>query len=357
MALSLAQRLRTEESRRQQAATIRAKAKQAREEIARILHCKESSNGKTPTLNLGQILATSDEALRGFATLDDTLISSIFRIRHHMEDYKNDPTKKRPYNILMLAPPGSGKSHFIQCLTGSLDLPAVIGNLSNPATTGVMSLVINEARNHKALDKIPVLFLDEIDSNPDQLPSFLPLLWDGEFSLIGQRLQLGKCIIICAISDEKLERYVKLRRGRRHELKGFKKLDDFLSRFDGGVFEIPPLGVNRRSDKLCIAMKLLRRRFEAIKGVQIGFIQFLVDTPFVHEVRSLEFFINSIPPALEKSLLKINELMDRKVQVLLEETDYTLSPFGQHILPDERASALARWKKVKQNTAYLMYKR
>jgi hypothetical protein len=38
---------------------------------------------------------------------------------------------------------------------------------------------LDEIRNLKVVDRLPILFLDEFDSNPANFPMLLPLMWDG----------------------------------------------------------------------------------------------------------------------------------------------------------------------------------
>ncbi len=209
MRFSLRERQSLERSRKTQEEGILAKAKEASSRIRQILDYPQSTDKEQWVDSRENILEISQGALPGFAVLDGALISSILRVYYNIEDYKNDPTRRRPYNVLMFARPGSGKSHLIKCIANHLKIPAVTGNLSNPHTIDTMSFVINEARNHKALDSLPILFLDEIDSNPSQMPLFLPLLWDGEFSAKGQCLNVGRCIIVCAISNPILTEYLK----------------------------------------------------------------------------------------------------------------------------------------------------
>jgi hypothetical protein len=104
-------------------------------------------------------LEAGELALPGFSTLDPDMMISIFKLLADLEHYIFDNTRKRPHNILLIAPPGSGKSHFIKCLASRLNVPSVVGNLSVPDPIPVLSFVVNEARNYKAQDKLPLIFL------------------------------------------------------------------------------------------------------------------------------------------------------------------------------------------------------
>src|SRR6266480_6404764 len=108
-------------------------------------------------------LKISDNLLPGFSTVNLEFASAIVKLLAGLVDYSDDQSRKRPYNILMLAPPGSGKSHFIRCIANKLELPTIIGNLSVREPAAVLGFVVDEARNYKAQDKIPLIFLDEVD--------------------------------------------------------------------------------------------------------------------------------------------------------------------------------------------------
>lgn len=268
-------------------------------------HLLYSESPETESYYLDEILKIADAALPGFLTLDADFQRKISDLTSELVGYLADVSQRRPYNILMIAPPGSGKSHFVKCLGKALkshrggtgvEVSVVTGNLSSPDPMNALHTAVNEARNHKAVDITPVLFLDEVDSHIDQLAFLLPLLWDGEILLSGQRLTLGRCIIICSISDSRLIRYI--RDPSKENESAFPKIVDFISRINGGYFEIDSINSDsRRHDKVCIAAELIRRKFPDIRvsGIQRSFLRFISSIQFRHEIRSLETFINFIP--------------------------------------------------------------
>lgn len=232
-------------------------------------------------LDLEHTLKTSESVLPGFATLDIVLASNIAYVLEDLKAYLQDDSRKRPHNLLMIAPPGSGKSHLVTCLSKALEIPLVIGNLSIPDSVGVLAYAANEVRNYKAQDAVPLLFLDEVDTD-NKYPVVLPLLWDGEMLISNQVVKLGRCIVICAISNPKVEDQDKSR--------------DFLSRFDAGILKVNTINSdNRRLDKVCLVTALIKRRFKNLHYISLGLLQFLSQIEVEHEVRSLEFLINLIP--------------------------------------------------------------
>jgi len=313
---------------------------------------------ETEQLNLPKyferdVLRISHYALPGFATLDPAFMASVAKLRSDLEAYIGDSTRRRPYNVLMIAPPGSGKSHFANRVASSLNTRVVTGNLSSTDVSDTLQVAIDEVRNYKAVDSIPVLFLDEVDSSHTNLPLLLPLLWDGEFVARGQRLRIGRCIILCALSNETLIRYV--RSGHDKDSlqlmqQGFAKVQDFLSRFDGGILEIPSINdASRQHDKVCIAMELIRRRFGDVWGVQVSFLQFVGHAAFLNEVRSLEFFINSIPEsAFRDHYLVVDELTNQTMQALLE--NYESGPLRYHLAMPQDNPPLKQWEQFVTTT-------
>jgi hypothetical protein len=244
-------------------------------------------------LDIGPIIEKSELALPEFATLELGLATVIRETIEDFRDYLDDNTRRRPHNLLMFAQPGTGKSHFVHCLGKYLQIPQVTGNLSSPDALSVLTYVINEARNFKAQDIVPLLFLDEVEKRYADL---LQVLWDGELFISGQIMKLGRCIIICAASDPKLKGYLEPKELEVAADLNSNKWPDFFSRFDAGVLRIDSINSEERTlDKLCIVAKLVKRRFPKVQYISLGLLQFLSQIKVKYEVRSLEFLINLIP--------------------------------------------------------------
>lgn len=321
------------------------------------------------------VLDKSGKALQGFVTLDISLVTAIDEVLQDFQDYINDKTRKRPHNLLMLAEPGGGKSHLVSCLARSLELPLVSGNLSAADSAGVLTHVANEARNFKAQDSVPLVFLDEVDSNPLHYSTLLPLLWDGELFVLGQSMKVGRCIVVCAARRSNVETHLTpsepvVSTKTAHSA----KVSDFLSRFDAGTLEIHSINSDERSlDKLVIAAKLLRQRFSDAKYVSLGLLQFFSHLPVRHEVRSLEFMVNLIPSDSVQALpsdagkecsIKPNEgfvslsqtwnspLRERFTRLLQGRSEFS-DLLGFHISVENRAMAEQIWHLYQNNIGLL----
>jgi hypothetical protein len=250
----------------------------------------------------------SDTHLRGYATLDELHIESIRNLISHIERYANDTSQKRPLVFLMLASPGAGKSHFIKRIAAQLrqlKVGAITYNMAGLRTGEDMIPALDNARNLKVEDRIPLLFLDEFDSSPAHVAMLLPLLWEGEIT-IGQRdLKLGKVIIVLAGSDPSLPGTMDDARSMRQEVfegRGkIPKMIDLLSRINGGVVTIPPFydasrKMDRRADKVCIAAELLRQRFgDGLREVPLCLLRFVALAEFRYGVRSIAHLVSMIP--------------------------------------------------------------
>ena len=209
----------------------------------------------------------------------------------------------------MLASPGAGKSHFIKCIAEKLrgqKVQAITSNMTALQTNEDLIPARDAARNMKVDDRIPLLFLDEFDSKPSNIPLVLPLLWDGELNLGQRDLKLGRSIIVLAGSDPLLPGIMDSARSMRADVgvpQGMKtrKIVDLLSRINGGVVEIPAFhdpthSIDREFDKACIAIQRLRSKFgEGLRSVPRGLLRFIADADFRYGARSISHLIELIP--------------------------------------------------------------
>jgi hypothetical protein len=247
--------------------------------------------------------------LNGYATLDEGHATDIVKMIGVMEQYIDDKSRKRPKNFLMLASPGAGKSHFIGCVADHLKsrrVTAVTFNMASMSSSEELGRALDEARNAKVDDRVPLLFLDEFDSADSNFALLLPLLWDGELS-VGQRtLKLGRGIVVLAGSDPSLPDALAHAKSFRSEIPlqqgRSPKLIDLFSRINGSVLAIPPFvdkarAIDRRADKVAIAVQLLRRRFgKELEQVSLSFFRLVANATFRYDVRSIAHLVDFIPP-------------------------------------------------------------
>lgn len=254
-------------------------------------------------------IAESESLLRGYATLDDPHRTEIADLMQNMGLYLRDSTRKRPFNALMLAAPGAGKSHFINKLAAAMKdqrVQAVNFNMATMQSTDDMAQPVDELRNLKVNDRFPLLFLDEFDSDPSRYPALLPLLWDGTLQVGHRDLRLGKAVIILAGSSPDLPKAMDLSAKMGLDVEAQPgssptgKLIDLLSRINGGVINIPDFDLrtgkrDRRVDKICVAIALLKDRFgSGLEQIPRALLRFIAHTTFRYGVRSIAHLVDVI---------------------------------------------------------------
>jgi len=333
--------------------------KQARQEI------EDSILKDLPELevNIEKPYNRSKLTLGEYVTLDWEHIADIIRLKKIIREYATDSTKKRPLNIIMLAEPGSGKSHFIKCIAQKMDsenISAVTYNMANIDSINDFIQPLESVRNLKVLDRLPILFLDEFESNTKYYSLLLPLLWDGELHIGHSDLKLGKVIIIMAGSGPKITDAMKTSKGMHKQINlDNPKLADLLSRINGGELEIPSLDLekndrNRKVDKICIAIALIQQRFgRRITAVPWALLRFVADNYFRYGVRSITHLIDLIPKIDDDSIdlkLKDLNLSLNSVESLKK------SSLIYHIISEDGPAEIIRnWEKIKESDVLVRF--
>jgi hypothetical protein len=334
----------------------RAEAYQlARATIDRILRAPKNSpvDGVNNTLFILSS-SLSVRALSGYATLDPAHIENIQAMISKIQRYVDDVSQKRPLNFLMLASPGAGKSHFIKCIAqqlGPLKVTAIAFNMTALQTNEDLIPALDAARNLKVEDRIPLLFLDEFDSKTSNISLLLPLLWDGELNLGQRDLKLGRVIIVLAGSDPTLPGVMEAARSMRNDVSlsdgSSPKIVDLLSRVNGGVIDIPAFydpthSIDRRADKACVTMQLLRLRFgQSLKTVPRALLRLVVDIEFRYGVRSIAHLVDLIP--YRKNVVRLR-VKDLKLPVQNART-LKHSSLAYHLLHEDQVHGIvALWK-------------
>ncbi len=124
-------------------------------------------------IDLVEPFAISSQLLGDYVTLDWPHYQAIRQTRNAISRYAEDRSRRRPLNIMMQAEPGSGKSHLVKCLAASITTHMAVAIDYNMASLqSIEDLVqpLDAVRNVKVQDKLPILFLDEFDSDPSRYP-------------------------------------------------------------------------------------------------------------------------------------------------------------------------------------------
>ena len=321
---------------------------EARDLVATIL----DEDDRRDYIDISRSLEHSREALGDYVTLDIPHISEIHHLKTSVRRYFRDSSLRRPLNLMLNADAGSGKSHFVESLARKM--PQLVDsyvtfNMANLETVHDLVPALDEARNRKAEDLLPLLFLDEFDSHLDRIPLLLPLLWDGELHLAGRRLKLGRAVIVLAASDPRVQEHAaKAWRADEKRDSEAGKLVDVFSRINAGIITIPDMDEvkkskdpvkhrDRRVDKICIAVALLLNRFPSVALIPRPLLAYIGLTKFRYAVRSIAHLVDSLEAIDPKS----DTLPLEAARFLQEPAALVESGMAYHLHPSEKSQALS----------------
>lgn len=318
--------------------------------------------GTEQEVNLVAEYNRSSQLLGSYVTLDWPHYLAIKRIRNEISQYAADRSRRRPLNIIMQAEPGSGKSHLVKNLAASIafhNAVAIDYNMASLQRVEDLLQPLDAVRNIKVQDRLPILFLDEFDSDAGRYPLLLPLLWDGELNVGHRNLKLGKLVVILAGSGTVIRTAMEAAKGMQGEVAAeHGKLIDLLSRINGGELEIPPMdlvedGRDRRVDKVCMTISLLQARFGTnLELVPLSLLRFASTTTFRYGVRSLAHLIDIIQPFAPDARER-NELSSNQLSFPLESAAaLRKSSLAYHVYSEDGAAAIVdHWKEVSADEA------
>lgn len=310
---------------------------------------------------VGAFLASS-RLLGDYVTLDWPHYQAIRKLRVEISKYAGDRSRRRPLNIMMHAEPGSGKSHLVKSLAASIssyNTVAIDYNMAGLQSIEDLLQPLNTVRNVKVQDKLPILFLDEFDSNPSRYPLLLPLMWDGELNIVHRNLKLGKLVIILAGSSNDINTAMAAAKGMQiTTAMADGKLIDLVSRINGGELDIPPLDLvtserDRRADKVCLTISLLKSRFGTeLELIPVSLLRFVANTKFRYGVRSLAHFIDLIQPFSSDTEDK-KQLLPAQLRFPLNSISALRdSSLAYHVFSEDGAAAIIdHWKEASSDKA------
>jgi ATPase family associated with various cellular activities (AAA) len=252
-------------------------------------------------------------AFANYVSRNKGFLAHVDDVRAQIVTYLSKASVKRPLNILLAAPPGSGKSFLIKELISStlIERPpkrdlVSLTELSIFEEAYIASLesvdelfkMFQRIQSINLEGKIPIVFFDEVDTpiaaTSPVYAKFLAPMWDGTFFLGKEKFFLGKCIFFFAGSTLSLEAESKavierLRmKGKQIAYERYydawksefdqhfeafaDKLPDFLDRIDS-VLRIPPicaelLGKDTAAEYDDLACMLIRKHFRAVRFIE-----------------------------------------------------------------------------------------
>ena len=351
------------------------KLKKSRDILNKKILCKEPIANNW--IDIKEHFSVSKEILIDYVTLDEQHITDIIYMSKLVAGYINDATLKRPFNIVLIAEPGSGKSHFMKSFVKSLsnakigkqEIDIVPFNMTNVDDKNSLLQPLELVRNLKASDKIPILFLDEFDSSPNNYSLLLPILWDGEYYTSRGQIKLGKMITVIAGSNKDIKDIFENMKKMKSEIyfdkelkKKFNgtKIVDLLSRINGMFLEIPSLDIknktrNRLVDKICITISILEKRFgEELTLIPSSLLRFIAFHKFRFGVRSISNIVNNI----SDGFLHINQLRSQaELLPLTDEHVFFRSTLSNHLITDKSVKDIIKWwNKVGNIFEYVRFK-
>jgi hypothetical protein len=172
-------------------------------------------------------------------TVDRREIESFRGIRRLVNEYCSQEKTKRPLNIAVFGPPGSGKSFGITQVAKALrpgEIEDITFNLSQFGSVDELFAAFHQVRDLNLAGKTPLVFWDEFDSVFDKqkfgwLRYFLAPMQDGKFMEHQLLHPIGKAIFVFAGGIcHSIENFVS-----ESETYRDAKAPDFISRLRGYV--------------------------------------------------------------------------------------------------------------------------
>lgn len=149
----------------------------------------------------------------------DAIASYLLTCKQSMESPTLGQYAVRPLSILLLGPPGTGKTTFVDTIGKYLDdvfkpdeeadpiFRPHKGNIAEFEHLEALGQILIGLRNRKIDANFPpILFLDEADADPKTFLRLLTVLWDGKFFWGEHRRDLGAMIIFLAVSSMRCKR-------------------------------------------------------------------------------------------------------------------------------------------------------
>jgi hypothetical protein len=290
---------------------------------------------------------TIKPAFANYVSRNTGFLAHVGDVRDQIVTYLNKGKVKRPLNILLAAPPGSGKSFLIKELVSSTLIktpakaePSSLTELSIFEEVYIASLenvdelfkIFQRIQSINLEGKIPVIFFDEIDTpiaGVHVYAKFLAPMWDGTFFLGKEKFFLGKCILFFAGSTLSLEKrsteviellgakskpiayddyYEAWKKQFDEDFRAFDhKLPDFLDRIDS-ILRIPPvceelLGNETDDEYDDLACMLIRKHFRSVRLIEkeaLSIISRSLRT--ANSVRTAEKIVFSSMPKIEDGI-------------------------------------------------------
>jgi hypothetical protein len=262
-------------------------------------------------------------ALKGYISVGGPKRSEINRLLSKIHEFVSEKTNKYPFNALLLASPGWGKSFLAKSIANHFEMQFLSFSISQMATTRDLIDcfdIICSVQN--STDKKTLIFLDEINCEIEgnhAMGLLLSPIWDGSFIRDGKRYMLKPSVWIFAST------------GMIKEFSGKNKGSDFISRLNGPIIELDSLVTKNgralrvpiqefkqklienpeivpeddnnfniindmkgqfRTEQVYLGVSLLNSIWGPISKIQLSVLELFQNILLINGFRSMEFFIS-----------------------------------------------------------------
>jgi hypothetical protein len=294
------------------------------------------------------VLADAKGFLGDFASTDPSLRRKIRDFVDRISQYTKAKGKARPLNCLVTAKPGSGKSFFAGQVAEATGCQIIEVNCSQ--MTSAEDLLESIAQLNDVKDKIPLLFLDEVDTEEKFYPFLLAPLWDASALVKGKTKTWSKRFISILVASDKnfLEN---LRKNQDNKGNPIKKSADLLSRLNGPRLTLsePDLSEKKKNERqqiltsrVYLAADTLLRYHDTARIIECGILD-LVYCATEFNPRSLEHFIASIPTPTD-GIVSLKNISEERLKEFAESLGYTFADGMNFEVPKGQANLSYRYK-------------
>jgi len=276
--------------------------------------------GKRKKINLPELCNTKIIDLKAHSVIGryicnySDLAIELISVEKAINNYKNRKDIKRPLNVFISAPPGSGKSYlarqyYERFKTKWHDIDYTDYNLSSYEKIGALSKIMRYIKNKNTKHIIPIVFIDEIDTAIQGNYIFshlLSLMADGKYDNGVNKYEHMKAILFFAggslfdsksgrdglyqnikriipIINKSFQKKIEYSDWRDSQIDYLKdvlgsvpKFSDFLDRFDIFIV-IPPLELNfdnysLKDELRDLSAALILKHFKDIEHVEKAYL-------------------------------------------------------------------------------------
>lgn len=186
--------------------------------------------GSIPSLTVGKLTTVDRHEIEGFRS-----------VRRLIAAYLQHPSPERPLSILVLGPPGAGKSFGLKQIAKELKVETITANMTELGEKGLPG-VFHDIRSRVLEGKQTLCFFDEFDARERRLiASFLAPMQDGAFREGAVVHPIGRAIFVfigstaTTFASFEADALKELDTGESGKDRPRLKLNDFVSRLSGYV--------------------------------------------------------------------------------------------------------------------------